>query len=166
MTPPPVPRREPTASRSRFRRDDRAVSTALGYVLSLAISSLLISGLMLAAGGFVEGQREQVIRSELRVVGQTLIADIEGADRLAGVVDGDVHVSSTLPRRVGSSAYNISIQTGGVGPNTRTVVLTAASVDVSVELLMVTSTVVERDTVEGGDLVVVYDGSTLEVRPR
>ena len=55
--------------RQRFAGDDRAVSTTLGYVLSLAIASILISGLMLATAGFVEGQREQVIRSELEVVG-------------------------------------------------------------------------------------------------
>lgn len=165
MTPPPVPRREPTGPTGRFRDDDRAVSTAVGYVLSLAISSLLISGLMLAAGGFVEGQREQVIRSELRVVGQTLIADTEGADRLASAIDGDVRVKSTLPRRVGSSVYSITIDDGPF-TDTRRIELTAASVDVSVDLLLVTDTPVDKGTVEGGELVIVYDGSSLEVRSR
>jgi hypothetical protein len=142
----------------QFRGDDRAVSTALGYVLSLAIASILISGLMIAAGGFVEGEREQVIRSELEVVGQTLIADVEGADRLASAVDGEVRVRSTLPRRVGSSAYTIEIADGPMASEPIYVLtLSAASVDVSVQLRLVTNTDVATGTVQGGELVVDYD---------
>ena len=148
----------------QFRGDDRAVSTALGYVLSLAIASVLISGLMIAAGGFVEGEREQVIRSELEVVGQTLIADVEGADRLASAIDGEVRVRSTLPRRVGSSAYTIEISGPFAGANTRsTIVLSAASVDVRAELRLVTNTDVATGTVQGGELVVDYDAASDEL---
>jgi hypothetical protein len=166
MTPPRAHGRTDRTDGTGFRDDDRAVSTALGYVLALAISSLLISGLLLAAGGFVEGQREEVIRSELRVVGQTLVADTEGADRLASAVDGDVRVKSTLPRRVGSSTYSIEIGSGPFGPQSREVLLTASSVDVSVSLLLVTNTTVATGTVEGGELVIVSDGTQLEVRTR
>jgi hypothetical protein len=161
-----------TAVGRQFRGDDRAVSTALGYVLSLAIASILVSGLMLAAGGFVEGEREQVIRSELEVVGQTLIADIEGADRLASAVDGEVRVRSALPRRVGSSAYTVEISGPFAGANTRsTIVLSAASVDASVQLRLVTNTPVATGAVQGGELVVDYDPTAgpdgeLAVRPR
>jgi len=160
--PPDRARRGPFAG---LRVDDRAVSTALGYVLSLAIASLLISGLMLAAGGFVEGQREGVIRSELEVVGETLVADVEGADRLASAVDGQVRVKSTLPRRVGSSAYTIAIEDGAVaGDTVYRVSLSAASVDVSVTLRLVTNTPVRLGSVDGGELVVVSTGGDLEVR--
>lgn len=159
--------RDRPLSGRRFAGDDRAVSTTLGYVLSLGIASLLITGLMLAGGGFVENQREQVIRSELEVVGETLIADVEGADRLASAVDGDVRVKSTLPRRVGSSAYTIDITdepTSGVYE----VTLSAAAVDVSVSLRLVTSTDLATSGVDGGELVVVYDPAAdeLEVQER
>ncbi|WP_136588858.1 DUF7266 family protein [Salinigranum halophilum] len=149
-------------------RDDRAVSTTLGYVLSLAIASLLVSGLMLAGGGYVETEREQVIRSELEVVGQTLVADVEGADRLAAAIDGTVSVRSALPRRVGSSAYSIELSDQGGGVTL--VTLSAASVDVSVSLRLVTTTPLAEGRVEGGELVVVYDAAdaspTLEVQTR
>jgi hypothetical protein len=150
-----------------FRRDGRAVSTTLGYVLALAITSVLVSGLMIAATGFVETEREQVIRSELEVVGQTLIADLGGADRLASAVDGDVRVRSSLPRRVGGSAYTIEIRADpddGTIDGFTELTLSAASVDVSVDLRVVTSTTLSTTTVDGGELVVVFDGSTLEVR--
>jgi hypothetical protein len=44
------------------------------------------------------------------------------------------------------------------------VVLSAASVDVSVTLRIVTNTTLVASSVDGGELVVVSDGSTLEVR--
>ncbi|WP_372911876.1 hypothetical protein [Salinigranum sp.] len=141
--------------RPGVRRDDRAVSTALGYVLSLGIASLLISGLMIAAGGFVETEREQVVRSELEVVGQTLVADLEGADRLASTIDGTVSVRSSLPRRVGSATYSLTLIDEGGGVTT--VTLAAPSVDVSVDIRLVTNTPVAEATLEGGELVVVYD---------
>ncbi|AUV81507.1 hypothetical protein C2R22_07440 [Salinigranum rubrum] len=140
-----------------FARDDRAVSTTLAYVLSLGIASLLISGLMFAGSGFVESEREQVIRSELVVVGQTLVADVEGADRLASTIDGTVSVRSSLPRRVGSSAYTITLTDQGGGVTE--VTMTAASVDISVALRLVTNTPVAEGTVEGGELVIVYDAA-------
>jgi hypothetical protein len=154
--------RAPTSVGLTLRDDDRAVSTALGYVLSLAIASILISGLMIAGGGFVESEREQVIRSELEVVGQTLIADIEGADRLASAIDGDVTVSSNHPRRVGSSSYTIEIDPT---PNVRVyeVTLTAASVDVLVEFRLVTNQPLATGSVGGGDLVVEYDAGAGEL---
>jgi hypothetical protein len=153
---------------STLRDDERGVSTALGYVLSLAIASLLISGLMIAAGGYVQSEREQVVRSELNVIGQTLIADLEGADRLASSIDGEVTVRSTLPRRVGSSAYTIEIRDDGydglIG-NPREMVLSAASVDVSVRFRVVTNTTLDANgaTVDGGELVIEYDSGTGEL---
>jgi hypothetical protein len=149
----------------RLRDDDRAVSTALGYVLALGIASILISGMMIAAGGFVESEREQVIRSEFEVIGETLIADVEGADRLASAIGGDVTVRSALPRRVGSSAYTIEItdQSTFGSSHVSVVSLSAASVDVSVSLRLVTDVPLVDSTVEGGELVIEYDGSNLEV---
>ncbi|MFC7028484.1 hypothetical protein ACFQH8_15745 [Halomicroarcula sp. GCM10025710] len=64
------------------KQDDRAVSTALGYVLTLSIASLLVTGLIIAGSGFVEDRREQVVREELTVIGQQIGADLARADRL------------------------------------------------------------------------------------
>jgi len=90
--------------------DSRAVSTTLGYVLSLAIATLLITGLIIAGGGYVDAQREQVIRDELTVVGQQLAADVERADRLvrAGEAPLTVRVNKTFSDRVTGSNYRVS----------------------------------------------------------
>ena len=42
--------------RSRFARDDRAVSVAVGYVLTLAIGAVLLSGVVVGVGGVVDSQ--------------------------------------------------------------------------------------------------------------
>jgi hypothetical protein len=64
-------------------------------------------------------------------------------------------VRSSLPRRVGSATYSITLTDEGGGVTT--VTLAAPSVDVSVDIRLVTNTPVVEATLEGGELVVVYD---------
>lgn len=157
-------------SRSRFRADERGVSTALGYVLGLGIASLLITGVLFSAGGYVESEREQVVRAELEVVGESLAADIEGADRLAASTrQSRVEVASPLPERVGESSYLLELTDSGTAGDFEETTLTLVSpaVDVSVTVQVVTRTdLVTPTTVDGGEVVVVYDGTSLEVRSR
>ena len=58
------------------RRSDRGQSVPLGYALSIGITTLLVIALVFTAGGYVEDQRERVVRTELGVVGQQLASDV------------------------------------------------------------------------------------------
>ena len=69
---------------------DRGVSTILGYSLNLVVATLVVKGVLIAAGSLVESQRDQAARAELNVVGERLVADLETADRLAQI--GRAHV--------------------------------------------------------------------------
>lgn len=91
---------------------DRAVSVTVNYVLTITIATLLLSLLFVSAGGLIESQTEQTIRSELEVLGQQLAADIESADRLATIADGEeaeVEIETRLPNQVAGSTYTIVI---------------------------------------------------------
>ena len=151
--------------RFRLARDDRGVSTTLGYVLTLAITTVLVSGLLIAVGGFVSGQNERVTRSELDVVGQRLATDVEAADRLveAGSADGGsnatVVVRSRLPERVAGRTYRVAVNESGRGR----LVLSASDPDVSVEVSVVTDVAVANATLGGGPVRIAFDGGKLEV---
>ncbi|RLM31390.1 hypothetical protein DVK01_21550, partial [Haloarcula sp. Atlit-120R] len=69
--------------RLRSRSTARGVSTALSYVLTLTITVVLVSGLMVAAGGFVSDEHARVTETELDVMGNRLAAGIESVDRVA-----------------------------------------------------------------------------------
>lgn len=147
--------------------DERGVSTALGYVLSLSIAALLVSGLMLAGGSFVRDQRSTIVREELTVLGEHVASDLAAADRAVRTMEGGGHLrtETTLPDQVAGSNYRVVVKSAG-GDDYR-VVLTAPRTGVSVSVGFVSQTpVVTDEPVTGGDVAIVYDdgAGTLEVR--
>lgn len=141
---------------------ERAVSTTMGYVLVLVISSLLISGLVVAGGDYVESQRDQVAREELRVVGNQLAGGIADADRLANTSDGGkIRVNAWLPRSVVGGPYSIRIvsEPGYDGTNETTVVVSSDVADVSRNVTFYTSHEVEERTIGGGPVVVIFENA-------
>ena len=156
---PDGPRQGPAAAGR-----DRGVSPVVAYVLTLGISSLLIAGLVIAAGGYVETQREATSRSELRVLGQQVSADIAAADRLTRTEGAtEVSISRPLPERVVGSQYSVSVRTNSNGPTDPYLELTTVRPDVTVEVGVATETDVRETTVSGGGIVVEYDGSADEL---
>ncbi len=143
------------------RGSDRGVSTTLGYVLTLTITVILVSGLMVAVGSFVTGQNERVTESELEVVGQRLASEVEAADRLAeaGGPGATVVVRSRLPENVAGRPYRVAVNRTG----TDALVLSTEDPDVSVTVHVVTDHPVADTTLGGGTVRVTFDGGELEV---
>lgn len=143
--------------RGQTRRDDRGVSTILGYTLNLAVATLLVTGLLVAAGGYVEGQQERAIRTELDVIGSRVAGDIGAADRLVRTGgDTGVELEVSTPARTTGASYNIDINTTGAN----TITLSTTDPAVSVTVPFRTNTPVEADSVSGGTFVIRYDSST------
>ena len=145
---------------------DRAVSVTVGYVMTLAISTLLLSGLFVAGGSFVETQRERAAQGELTVVGERIAADLGTVDRLAAdtASGGDLTVDRplTLPDRVSGTGYRIRI----AASDTRgTIVLESDGTDATVEVPFRTSedVGVRNATVDGGNLRIWWDSDGGEV---
>ena len=145
---------------------DRAVSVTVGYVLTLAISTLLLSGLFVAGGSFVESERERAANGELTVVGERIAADLGTVDRLAAdtASGGDLTVDRplTLPDRVSGTGYRIRI----AASDTRgTIVLESDGTDATVEVPFRTSedVGVRNATVDGGNLRIWWDSDGGEV---
>lgn len=131
---------------------DRGVSTTLGYTLNLAVATILVTGLLVAAGGYVEDQQERAIRSELEVVGARVAGDIAAVDRLARTgSDASVTIRVSTPVRTAGAPYTISID----GSAERiTLSTTDPSVTVSVPFRSVRP--VQDATVSGGTFIIRY----------
>ncbi|WP_254832164.1 DUF7266 family protein [Haloglomus salinum] len=136
--------------------DDRAVSTTVGYALSLGISALLISGLLIAGGGFLQDQRVTSTRSELTVIGHQIAADIASADRLVGTDASNIRVQRNLPDRVTGSAYTVAVVTSGETHLRLTSAEPEVTVRVDVEAQFAPGGL-EQTSVDGGDIEVVYN---------
>ena len=145
--------------------DDRGLSAVLGYVLTLTVMTLLLSGLFAAAGGFVENQHERAIRAELEVVGNRLAADIAAVDRmaLASGPAGQAELRADLPATTAGTSYLIEIDEIGssgvyhLNASTR-------NPDVAVSVRVRVQTPLVEGEVNGGNALIVYNGTALEVR--
>lgn len=145
--------------------DDRGVSVTVNYVVALAITAVLISGLLVGAGNYVESQREQVVREELDVVAEQLAAGVADADRLAAAdaASRSVRVGVDLPRRVAGESYRVEVAevaAPGPEPGRYDLRLTPARSDVSVTLTVTTSVALAENSTAGGWTVVRFDAAT------
>ena len=144
------------------RPADRGVSTALGYVLTLSIATLLVTGLLVAGGDFVNDRREQVVRDELTVIGQQVSADLARADRMVAAADSSdptVQVNKTYPDRVTGSTYLI-----GLDPANDRIILASSDPEISITIDIVHRTSLGDSTADGGTIQIAYDSGDLVIR--
>ncbi|WP_336021738.1 DUF7266 family protein [Halobellus salinisoli] len=171
-----TPRSRRSRSEDRTRRDrarsDRAVSITVNYVIALSITAVLISGLLISGSGYVENERDRVVREELEVIAEQLAAGIDDADRLSRSTESppELRVGVDLPDRVASESYRIEItelSTAGTDPERYELTLRSAQSDVSVTLTVSTLLEVNETSVSGGWVAIELDtgggGETLVV---
>lgn len=137
-------------------RGDRAVSTSLDYTMTLAIATILITGLLVASVGFVDDRREEVVRDELSVIGQQVVSDLNRADRLVTAADSsgsglDVSTNQTFPDRVAGTTYFLRLD-----PGADRLVLESPQLDVRVSVGVDVRTSMGESTADGGVVRVAY----------
>lgn len=148
---------------------DRGTSTTLSYVLTLAIAAVLVTGLITAGGSFVEDRREQVIREELRVIGEHVAGNLEAVDRYATASDdlNEAQINQTLPRQVTGARYEVRLQPNSGDPH---LWLNTSRPEVSVQVNVTAQNDVTSETVADGGRITVActvssgDCDELEIR--
>ena len=140
--------------------DDRAVSPVFGYVLTLSIATLLVGGLLISAGGFIDDQRRNTGESELQVIGQQVSADIAAADRLNRTTGADdIRIGRTIPQDVVGSPYTIEVVDGD-GPTSPYLELRMEQPDVTVKVGLATKSSVQiGSNAGGGQIEIVIEGT-------
>ena len=145
---------------------DRAVSTVVSYVLTLAIVAILTSTLLASFAPFVTDQQQDAAQSTLSVLGNDLAGDVDTVDRLAtrGGDPETVALRTRLPDRVGGSRYEIAVENATVDggpPYDYEITLRTDDFEASAIVHLRTRTPVEErpgpDALDGGPLRVVYD---------
>lgn len=152
------------STRSDREESSRGTSIALGYVLVLSISAVLVSGLILAGGSFVDDQRERVIEGELNVIGTHLAGNVEQVDRYVNASEGSepvAQINQTFQRQVTGESYEVElVPPDGDGP--AQLVLTPRQADVTVRVNASVSDEISGDIesskARGGTISVYYDG--------
>lgn len=135
--------------------NDRAVSVTINYALTLAVTTLLMSGLLIGTGAMLDGRQEVAIRAELDVLGERLAAGLMTADRLVQAGGDAVTVQVTLPDRVAGTGYNIEVSATGSGSH---LLLESHDPVASANITFTNRTAVASKTVTGGDVRIVLSG--------
>lgn len=148
---------------------DRSVSVALNYILVLAISSVLVTGLLIAGGSFVEDNRERVINSELTVIGNHVAGNVEQVDRLVTAShdnlgssgdEPEAYINQSFQQEVTGSSYAIEIVDG----TPTQVVLTSFDPDVTISVnVTVQNGVRDESRASTSAISVYYDSDSEEI---
>jgi hypothetical protein len=138
--------------------ETRALSTALGYTLTLAITAVLVSGLLISGGSFVEDQRERVIQTELEVVGEQLATHLNAADRLnqsaAGPLsDRTISIRQPFPADVAGTPYRVTL----VEQSDPVLRLETSDAEISTEVELTNTTAMAQSRASGGTVVIEYN---------
>lgn len=138
-------------------RCQRSVSTTFGYVLTLAISSLLVTGLIVAGGTFVDEQREQVVQHEMEVVGEHVAGNVQQVDRMVNASDESdpvARINQSFPTHISGTTYNVELAENGGEPK---LFLNSTRPELSVSVNVSTQTEVGDSVADGGTIVIRYD---------
>lgn len=156
--------------RRSTRRDRRGVSTVVAYTLGLVITTLLLTGLVVSIGDFVQDQRERAIRSQLEVVGNLLGGDLRDHDALvlaaveAGGSPSTVTVSSdrALPDTAAGTSYVMRLEDTNSQAGADIVVLSTKTPPVEVTVRLATTEIiaVRENRLTGGDVHIDFDTSS------
>lgn len=144
--------------------DTRAVSAAVTQALTIAISTILIMGLLIGGSSFVNAKQEHTVRQGLQDIGSGVASDLVRLDQFnASGVPENVTFTSNYPDRVGGENYEIRLVPG---PDVTTIYINSTSSNLGTQVRFANETGICASQVPGGQLSVVYDTDRdcLEVR--
>lgn len=152
--------------------DRRAVSVTITHVLTIAITTILISGLLIGTGTLLDNQKDRATYDEKSTIGDRLATEITAVDQAAQRADGDpdpatVTVQTEHPRRVSGGQYFVTLHDDASecdtwDPNQCLVIESGQTNSVEVPL-NVETTLDAPKTVQGGDIWIHYNGSEITI---
>ena len=146
---------------------ERAVSSALGYILNLSVAAIVLVSLGAAGTVFFDANADAAIEEDLAAYGNDLAGEVQALDRLAADRPGQpVDERAAIGRQVRGTDYTVEVVNASAAANGSTrlehaercdrqcLVLTTADGDVQTTVNFVAATPVESTRFDGGPVVV------------
>lgn len=149
----------------QFSTDDRGASRVLGYILSVAIATALVAGLLITTADLVDSQAETATETELRVAGDRLAAKLVQADHIAQRdPDSSFTLSPEVPTDAGGRQYAVEVDMGATNdPGDETLILTSEEEGIRVTVPMTLETEVAEARTLSGEFRIVREGGEIEL---
>jgi len=153
------------------RRRDRGVSIAVTHVLTIGITTILISGLLIAAGGLLEAQQDRSAEQSLETIGERLSGELSSVERLAADDnESTVELTVSHPSQVASERYTVTLYDNCDDAPTDAPLIAGGETCLQLEsdsgttvFVPVTVDVADGTSTSGGSILIVYDGENDEV---
>jgi hypothetical protein len=100
-----------TRNQALDQGNDRGVSVAVTHVLAIGITTILIVGLLTAAGGLAEDEQDRSARKQLQMIGSSMANQIEKADTL-GRRGANVSIRKDFQGTISGKSYEVHLQNG------------------------------------------------------
>ncbi len=97
----------------RLYNDDSAVSIAIGFILTFAITILTFTAVMHSSYVMMEQTEQKVMREEFEIHGQNIALQLTKIDTIVRIVDNtggevnEIRRDIELPLRIANNYYNI-----------------------------------------------------------
>ena len=93
---------------------ERGVSTVVGYVLAISVTTVLLAGVILSTTQFIQFQQTETAKSQLDVVGEQIAFSAQKADTAAlnrtarnATISASYNRSVPVPNRVAGKQYTV-----------------------------------------------------------
>jgi hypothetical protein len=150
--------------------DQRGASITVTHVLTIAITAILVSGLLLAAGTFLDNQRERAVEQNIRVVGERLGDEFVQVDSMMADGGREVRVRTIHLNRLGDQRYTVRlVHEGPAGcPDARPVtdaclVLNTTAPETGYIVELRNRSRVEPSSASGGNIRFVTDSGRISI---
>jgi hypothetical protein len=161
-----------------FKTDTRGAASQVVQVLTAGITALLISGLVLGAGTYLEGQQERATQEELNVVGERMASELSKVSAAADPGKNEITLNVNHVDDIAGEQYLVELTTeddpdnvcerrpGPVADAPESCLrLWVPTTDVEVVVgLGIDKGKVKRSTIVGGSVEIVYDGSRVTIK--
>lgn len=88
--------------------DNRALSVAVTHALTIAITAILLSGLLVTSGQFLDQQENRVGQDQFNKIGSDVVTHINSLDELNSSGENvTVEIEPNYPRTVADNPYTI-----------------------------------------------------------
>ena len=107
----PTRRQSSNRRTAGLRTNARGLSTPVTHALTLAITGLLLVGLLSASGSFLQDQEDFAARDQVDTVGNRVANQIQQVAQFASQ-SGEATVFTNVPRRIVGTEYQLRLESG------------------------------------------------------
>ncbi|WP_244257036.1 hypothetical protein [Halomicrobium sp. IBSBa] len=134
------------------------MTPAVTHALTISISAILITGLLVGAGGLLDDQRSYVVENGLENIGGAVTSELVKMDQFnTDSLDADVAYTTGHPTRIGGRTYDVILEPSS--PKSTLYLNATGESELTVLYRFENQTSICESTVDGGEITIAFDVS-------